>query len=216
MAYIVNEKIEDYCLKHSSTASPLCNEIEAYTKQNVALPQMLIGPLEASFLKFIIQSTRAKRILEIGCFTGYSALSMAEAIPADGEIITLDINEANANIAKSFWAKSEAGKKIKLILGEALKSIKNLNGPFDLVFIDADKRNYLNYFHATLPLLSPRGIILADNCLWSGRVITDDNEKDTLAIKEFNDYIAARADLVKSLIPLRDGILAIGVQSPIV
>lgn len=208
-----DEKIENYSLQMSNKPSENCDLIESYTRENVDMHQMLIGKLEASIFGLLIRLVNAKNVLEIGTFTGYSALAMAEQLPNDGKVITLDINEINGKLAKSFWDKSPHGSKITQILGPALDSIDNLNEKFDLVFIDADKENYLNYLNKTLPMLSENGIIVLDNVLWGGRVIDEnDNNSSTLGIREVNEYVANSDDLYATLLPIRDGIFVIKKQ----
>ncbi len=209
MKYFIEPEVEDYCRQQSTLPGKINEEIYAYTQEHVPYSQMMIGPLEGSFLGFLVSLTQAKRVLEIGCFTGYSALAMAERLPQSGELITLDIDEKNVAIAQSFWKKSPHGAKIKPILGPALSSMKQLSGLFELVFIDADKSNYSSYFEQALPLLSPQGVIAVDNCLWSGEVLKEGGDKDTLALKKFNQMIQERADLEKILLPLRDGVFLI-------
>ncbi|MDB5036978.1 MAG: methyltransferase [Bacteriovoracaceae bacterium] len=207
---ISDKKIEDYCLSKSTVPSKICDELFEYTQNNVEHSEMLIGPMVGSTLGFIIQSIKAKRILEVGSFTGYSALFMAERLSNGGEVITLDINPETTKVGQEFWNKSPHGKKIKLILGPALESFAKLKGPFDFVLIDADKGNYLNYFIKALELLSPNGVIALDNTLWSGRV-ADLNEKDpdTVALREVANFIKSKADLSSVLLPIRDGILLV-------
>lgn len=211
----VSDDLNKYCENHSSVPSPACEDIAAHTRAHVPYAQMLTGPLEGSFLGLMVHVVNAKRILEIGTFTGYSALSMAERLPDDGEIITLDVNPETNEIARRFWAKSPHGKKITPILAPGLETLATLKGPFDLVFIDADKTNYLAYFQKALPLLSPRGLILVDNCLWSGRVLEKSpSDSDTQAIQKFNDYVKSQASLECTLLPLRDGVFVIRKKSP--
>lgn len=214
----VDKEIEEYCIEKSSIPSSDCNLIEDYTRKNVHGSQMLIGKMEASLLGFLIRSIEARRILELGTFTGYSALAMAENLGEDGEVITLDINEQTVKLAQEFWSKSKHGFKIKSQLGEALRIIPELVGLFDLVFIDADKRNYLNYLNLVIPKLSKNGIIVIDNVLWSGRVIEShkQDEKDgdlinrnTIFIRELNTYIANNSNLYGTLLPIRDGMFLI-------
>ena len=162
---LVSEEINQYCSNHSTVPSSLCEELASYTRESVPMHQMLTGPLEASFLGLMIHVVGAKRVLEIGTFTGYSALAMAERLPADGEIITLDINPETNQIAKTYWNRSPHGKKIRAILGPALESMESLKGrSFELVFIDADKENYLNYLKKALPLLEPTGRHSSGQC----------------------------------------------------
>jgi len=210
MRPIVNEAIEKYCLRHTTQPSRYCQAIHDYTRRHVPYSQMLIGPFEAGFLRFLLKLIRAKRVLEIGCFTGYSALAMAECLPKTGQVITLDVNPETTRLAQQFWKKAPDGGKIKLILGNALTSLNRLKGTFDFVFIDADKTNYLPYLRKALSLLSPNGMIAADNCLWGGDVLKRHaKEKDTKAIQRFNRYVSRRKDLEVLLAPIRDGIFLI-------
>ncbi len=196
----------NYCVAHSSTPCKLADELEAYTKKEVPMSQMLIGKLEASLLGMLIRLGKVKRVLEFGTFTGYSALVMAEQLPEDGELITLDLNEETTRIAQSFWDRSEHGKKIKSFVGPALENIKNIKGSFDFVFIDADKLNYPNYLELGLERLSPGGMIVCDNMLWSGKVYDENiQDEDTLAIRTLNQKLKQREDLYTSLLPIRDG-----------
>ncbi len=213
---ITDKKIEQYCLSKSHLPSSDCRRIEEYTRANVHGAQMLIGPLEASLLGFLLKSVNAKRVLELGTFTGYSALTMAEHLPSDGEIITIDINQETVALAQKFWNESDNGQKIKSHLGSGLEIIPTLKGSFDLVFIDADKRNYIEYLKLTLPLLSPNGIIVIDNVLWSGKVLPDADldqsvhyDRNTEYIRAVNDFIAESKDLYGTLLPIRDGMFLV-------
>lgn len=203
------DEIENYCLSKSTTPSANCEEIFNYTKANVEMPEMLIGPMIGSVLGFLVHSVCAERVLEIGCFTGYSALAMAERLPMDGELITLDINEETAKVAREFWAKSRHGKKIKLIVAPAIETLKTLEGPFDFILIDADKENYPAYFERALELLSPSGIIALDNSLRGGEVLKENTDEGTKAIRALSESLAKRRDLVKVLLPVRDGLLLV-------
>lgn len=213
---ITDKKIEEYCLSKSSLPSSDCKKIEDYTKANVHGSQMLIGQMEASFIGFLLRSIKAKRVLELGTFTGYSALAMAENLPNDGLVITVDINEENANLAQKFWSDSKHGHKIKSILGNALDIIPSLGGRFDFIFIDADKRNYIEYLKMTIPLLTESGMIVIDNVLWSGRVIEEKelnlkelHDRNTEFIRQLNDFIANSEDLYGTLMPIRDGMFLV-------
>jgi len=213
---ITDKKVEEYCISKSNLPSKDCLAIEEYTRANVHGAGMLIGKMEASFIGFLLKSIKAKRILELGTFTGYSALTMAEHIPADGEIITVDINQETVKLAKEFWAKSEHGYKIKSVLGSGLDIIPTLTGKFDFVFIDADKRNYIDYLKLTVPMLSPNGMIVIDNVLWGGAVLPDvvldltqHRDRNTEFIRLVNDYVAASDDLYGTLMPIRDGMFLI-------
>lgn len=205
----IPEEIENYCFDASSQPHRICEEIFQYTKQNVPMSIMLIGPIEAAFLGFFLKSIRARRVLEIGCFTGYSALAMAEYLPDDGEIITLDLNPDTTRIAQSYWTRSPHGKKIRSMVGPALESLKGLTGPFDFVFIDADKENYPHYFEAALSKLGPRGVIALDNALREGNVLNENPDEGTKAIRDLTQKIHARSDLQTCLLPIRDGLLLV-------
>ena len=171
---------------------------------------MLVGPLEAAFLKTLIQAIGAQRVLEIGTFTGYSALAMAEALPDDGQVITCEIDPDTASMAHTFWDRSPYGKKIEVRIGPALDTLTTLSGSFDLIFIDADKINYVGYYRRGLELLSPRGVILIDNVLWSGDVLNETSpDPSTAAIQELNRFVASDPRVLAVLLPLRDGVFMI-------
>jgi caffeoyl-CoA O-methyltransferase len=212
---LIDPKIEEYCLAKSNLPSQDCLKIEEHTRANVHGANMLIGKMEASFLGFLLRSIHAKRVLELGTFTGYSALAMAENLPDDGEVITLDVNEKTVELAKKFWSESAAGSKIKSILGTGLEKIPTLTGKFDLVFIDADKRNYLPYLKLVVPMLSENGIVVIDNVLWSGRVLPgaeldqEEEHRNTKFIRDVNDYIVGEKTLYGTLMPIRDGMFLI-------
>lgn len=208
MITLVDQKIEDYAVAKSEPTEKLLHELVEETYRRVEMPQMLTGPIEGRFLKMMVQVTNARRILEIGMYTGYSALSMAEGLPEDGELFTCDINPIVIEIAKSYFARSKHGKKIQVLEGPALDSIKKVKGPIDLCFIDADKPNYLNYYEAVLPLLRTGGVILVDNVLWSGRVLNPSDESDH-AICQLNDLVAKDERVDRVLLPIRDGIFFI-------
>ena len=213
---LIDKLIEDYCVSKSNIPSSDCEVIESYTRSHVHGSNMLIGKMEASFLGFLLRTINAKRVLELGTYTGYSALTMAENIADDGEIITVDINPDTVSLAKDFWAKSHHGKKIRSLIGSALEVIPTLDGEFDLVFIDADKRHYLDYLKMALTRLSSNGIVVIDNVLWSGRVVYDSetsgsqlHDRNTEFIKAVNDYVASDKTLYGTLLPIRDGMFLI-------
>ena len=213
---LIDPKIEEYCVLKSNIPSQDCLKIEEHTRANVHGANMLIGKMEASILGFLLRSIKAERVLELGTFTGYSALAMAENLPDAGELITVDINEKTVDLAKKFWKEAKAGLKIKSILGSGLEIIPTLEGKFDLVFIDADKRNYLPYLKLVLPKLSDKGIIVIDNVLWSGKVLPDalkesdeEEHRNTKFIREVNDFIAHESNLYGTLLPIRDGMFLI-------
>ncbi|TFH43295.1 MAG: methyltransferase domain-containing protein [Chrysiogenales bacterium] len=207
---IVDPDIEEYCRLMSTAPSPYCDAIYRYTMEKMEESQMLVGPLEAGFLCMLMKMIGALRVLEIGCFTGYSALAMAERLPRGGKVITIDYDEKAAAVARKFWSKSPRGHAIELHVGTALDILPGLQGPFDLVFIDADKNNYVPYLELTLPMLSDSGVVIADNTLWYGKVIDPDtNDPDALAIRAFNEYVSDRKDLEAVIVPMRDGMTLI-------
>jgi caffeoyl-CoA O-methyltransferase len=208
MLSLVDQSIEEYSIAKSEPTGALLKELVEHTKKTQEFSQMLCGPIEGRFLKLMVQISNAKRVLEIGMFTGYSALSMAEGLPADGELMTCEINPEVIEIAKSFYNRSEHGKKIKVLEGPALESIKKVEAPIDLVFIDADKDNYPNYYEAVLPLVRPGGVIIIDNVLWSGRVLKPENDTDRI-IASLNDKVAKDERVDRVMLPVRDGIFVI-------
>ena len=208
METFVPKPIEEYATAHTTPPADLLNELEAYTIANCEFPQMLVGRLEGTLLKILVKLTGARRILEIGLYTGYSALFMAEALPDDGEIISCEINPDNAKVAQSFLDRSPHGHKIKIRLGPALETIKGLpaEAVFDLVFVDADKENYTNYYEAVMPKLRSGGIIVADNVLWSGNVLKPKEATDR-AIVAFNNHIQQDARTENVMLTVRDGVM---------
>jgi len=208
MAFIVPEAIENYAAKHTTPVSPLLQELTDDTYKNMQFPQMLSGQLEGTLFQFLVWLGGAKRILEIGMFTGFSAQMMAAALPPDGKLITCDVDPKAKAFAERYFKRSPHGSKIEVRLGPALDTIKTLKGPFDLVFIDADKTNYLNYYEATLPLLSPKGIIAVDNVIWSGRVLDPKDESDK-AIAAFNDHVQRDKRVQNVILTIRDGVMLI-------
>jgi caffeoyl-CoA O-methyltransferase len=205
----ISSEIEEYCVAHSSKPSNVAQELMNHTRASVHGSNMLIGEMEGSVLKVLIKLGRVKRILELGTYTGYSALVMAEALPADGELITVDINPETTKLARSFWDKSEHGKKITQILKPGLEALSTLNGEFDLVFIDADKNNYPNYLEWALKHISAHGLIVTDNTLWYGKVLTPGLDKQTDSIRLHNELAAKLEGYTKSLLPIRDGMFLI-------
>ncbi|MCB9059975.1 MAG: class I SAM-dependent methyltransferase [Halobacteriovoraceae bacterium] len=204
-----DQQIIEYCQNHSTLPSKFCFEIATETRQNHPLARMLCGELEASFLGFIIGLTNATKVLEIGTFTGYSALAMAECLPEEGVVITVDKNKKINEFASSMWKKSPHGQKIRALFGEGLKVIPTLEDKFDLIFIDADKKNYKNYFVESLRLLSENGLIIVDNVLWSGKVLYKPEDETTSSIIEFNDFVKNFEGIYITMLPIRDGIFLI-------
>ncbi|MEK9142497.1 MAG: class I SAM-dependent methyltransferase, partial [Nitrospirota bacterium] len=187
MNRLVPSEIEAYAEAHSMSESSVCRALREETHRTMEYPHMLVGPLEGAFLKMMTQLVGAKRVLEVGMFTGYSALCFAEALPTDGSVITCEINEKSAALARRYVAQFSVGNKIDIRMGPALDTMRTLTGPFDVIFIDADKTNYLNYYRRALDLLAPNGVILIDNVLWSGEVLKQPApDESTAAIQELN------------------------------
>lgn len=205
MKRIVPKKIEQYCQEHTEPESKLLHELVAETFAYTAFPEMEVGHLEGAFLRILVRLLRAKRILELGTFTGYSSLLMAEGLPDDGKLITCDIDLETTEIAKKYWSRSPHGKKIELKLGPALETLKTIEGPFDLVFIDADKVNYINYWELCLPKIRHGGLLVIDNVLWSGSVINPEDETE-IAIDEFNKHVYNDKRVEVVMLPIRDGV----------
>jgi caffeoyl-CoA O-methyltransferase len=206
---LVDPKIEEYCVNHSSRPSEIAKELQDFTRANVHGSQMLIGEMEASVLKSLIRLGRLETVVEFGTYTGYSALCMAESLPEKGQVFTIDVNKETSAIAKKYWDKSLHGKKITQILKPGLEAMKDLDGKYDLIFIDADKDNYSNYLKWSLEHLSEKGIIVVDNTLWSGRVLESDGDKRTEAIIKHNKLAASLNGYTKTLLPIRDGMFLI-------
>jgi len=204
---IIPKKIEDYCLRHTSPRGKLLWELEKYTRRHCEDSQMLIGPHEGTLLAMLVRLIGARRVLEIGTFTGYSALCMSEALPKNGRLITCEIKPRHAEIAQSFFKRSPHGRKIRLRLGPALETLSGLprSAKFDFVFLDADKENYVNYYEAVLPRLLPGGLIVADNVLWSGRVLAPKKKTDR-AVVRFNKHVRRNPRVECVMLPLRDGV----------
>lgn len=207
---IVPPEIDEYAADSSAAESDTCKLIREETYRTQDCPQMVVGPLEGAFLKVMALTVGAKRVLEIGTFTGYSALAMAEVLPDDGTVLTCEIDADSAAFARRHWDKSPHGKKIHVRVSPALETMAALKGPFDLIFIDADKANYVNYYRRALDLISPTGVVLVDNVLWSGRVLNaHDPDPSTAAIQELNRVVASDSRVTAALLTLRDGVFVI-------
>ncbi|HEY7147815.1 MAG TPA: class I SAM-dependent methyltransferase [Gaiellaceae bacterium] len=205
MAFIVDERVEQYAVEHTTVLLDLFERLDAETREKTTMPGMMVGRLEGGFLAALVRISGAKRILELGTFTGYSSISMASALPDDGRIITCDVDPDATSIARRYMDESGHGDKIDIRLGPALETIETLDGPFDLVFIDADKVNYENYYEAVLPLLADDGLLIADNVLWSGRVVEPDGDESTQAIMAFNEHVKNDQRVVSVMLTVRDG-----------
>jgi predicted O-methyltransferase YrrM len=200
--------IEDYAERCSKPLSALHDQLWVETYAKTHSPAMMVGPLEGQFLKMLATMTGARRILEIGMFTGYSTLAWAEALPKDGRVVTCEVNPETTEIAKRYFAESPHGNKIEIKLGPALESLRTIWGPFDLCFIDADKENYDAYYERSLELVRPRGLIILDNMLRGGRVL-DPNDPGTKAIDALNQRIRNDPRVENVLLPVRDGIMLV-------
>ena len=206
----IDDKLEKYISDHSHDLHPIQKEIINYNYKLGEIKKMQISITQAYFFQFLIKMNNIKNILEIGTFTGYSALSMGLAMPEDGNITCLDVNKETSETAKTFFKKAGLDKKIKIILGPAITSLDNLKNQkkiFDMIFIDADKENYKNYYNLSIDLVKNNGFILIDNVLWKGDV-TDPKKNDQLTnlIREFNSFIKNDDRIEKTILPLGDGI----------
>ena len=203
-------ELQKYIFTYGVNEHPLQKEIREYTEKNLGNSAIMqISPDQGALLQFIIKSSNIQNCLEIGTFTGYSALTMALALPENGSIVSLDIDKVNTDIAKKYWSKHSVGKKIDFILAPALETMEefiNQDKMFDLIFIDADKKNYKNYFLKSLELLEKDGIIIIDNTLWKGKVfdlnITNDQ---TNSIREFNSFVRDFKGTDSMILPIADG-----------
>ena len=206
--YFLPEKLDDYIVSHSESEPELLQELTRETYQKILQPIMLSGPYQGRVLSMISKLVRPKTILELGTFTGYATLCLAEGLQKDGEIHTIDVNEELVDFQRKYFDRSLYGAQIHQHLGSAIDLIPTLEKTFDLVFIDADKPNYVNYFHAVIDKLNPGGIILSDNVLWHGKVVERLKEKDvsTKAVLEFNTLLKNDERVETVVLPIRDGL----------
>jgi caffeoyl-CoA O-methyltransferase len=204
---IVPDEIDGYAAAHTTPPPGLLQELANETRATLQSPQMLTGTIEGRFLELLVFGLGAKRVLELGTYSGYSSLSMAAGLPEGGHIDTCEASETHAEVARRYIAQSPYADRITVHLGPALDTIHQLDGEFDFVFIDADKENYLNYYEALLPRLAPRGLMAIDNTLWSGRVLDEDDDSETTrVIREVNDRIASDDRVVAVQLSVRDGV----------
>lgn len=207
---IVPAAIEDYATAHTSPPSEVLEALADETRRTLDAPQMMVGALEGRVLEMLVFASSARRILEIGTFSGYSSISMAAALPPGGQIVTCELSEKHAEVARRHIEAAGFSDRVEVKVGRAIDTVADLTGPFDFVFIDADKTSYIDYYEAVLPKLSERGLIAADNTLWSGRVAdASDQEDDTIALRAFNDHVAADDRVVQVMLTVRDGITLI-------
>ncbi|MDE2933537.1 MAG: class I SAM-dependent methyltransferase [Chloroflexota bacterium] len=207
MDEIVPAELEEYAAASTTPEPPLLQEVARKTEALGERARMLTGRLEGRLLNFLVGLIQPRQVLEIGCFTGYSALSMAEALPAGGKLYTCEISREHADIAQANFDASPVGDRIELRFGPALDTIAELDGPFGFVFVDADKANYPAYYEAVLPKLAEGGLIAFDNVLWSGRVLDDaDQTADTKAIRALNEQLARDERVEVVMLTVRDGL----------
>ncbi|MEY2469778.1 MAG: caffeoyl-CoA O-methyltransferase [Actinomycetota bacterium] len=211
MSFVVPEGIEAYAEAHTTPVDAGLADVAAQTHAALgAKAGMLVGALEGRFLEFLVFSLQPKLIVEVGTFTGYSALSMANALPAGGRIITCEIDTEHAEIAKRNIAALGRDDVIEVRVGPAVDTLASIDGPVDFAFIDADKTGYAAYYEALLPKLAPRGVIAVDNTLWSGRVVDDvASDPDTVALRAFNEAVVADERVVCAMLSIRDGVTLI-------
>ena len=208
MISLIGDDLESYVHDHTTPEPPLLKRLRCETFEGLEDPEMQVGRVEGAFLRLMVQISGAKRILELGCFSGYSALAMASALPEEGSLITCDKDPAASAMAQRHFDQSPYGHRIQLRLGPAIETLAQLKteaAVFDLAFIDADKESYVDYWEAILPLIEPGGIILADNTLWDGKVL-DPQETSDHGIVAFNAHVRADDRVEQVLLPVRDGI----------
>jgi predicted O-methyltransferase YrrM len=207
--------IEKYALDHTTAEMPVLTKLSRATHLRTHMPQMLSGHLQGVMLQMVSKMINPSAILEIGTFTGYSAICLAQGLKPDGVLYTLESNPEMSDFAAPYFEEAGLKEKIIMITGNASESIQTLEGPFDLVFIDADKDNYIHYFDLVFPKVTPGGFILADNTLWYGRVLDSgaESDRETAGIVSFNNYIKNHQGIENILLPLRDGITIIRKKS---
>ncbi|MCO5268425.1 MAG: class I SAM-dependent methyltransferase [Brumimicrobium sp.] len=207
----IDEKIEEYTEEHISKESDVLYELNRKTHLRLANPRMLSGHYQGRLLSMISKFIHPKNILEIGTYTGYSALCLAEGLQKDGQLITLDVNYELEDFIQEYIEKAGMTDKIQLIIGNALEIIPTLSQQFDLVFIDADKANYIHYYNLAIDIIPSGGVIIADNILWSGKVVEEvkSNDSDTKILKEFNKIVQQDERVENILLPIRDGLMII-------
>ena len=206
--HFISEDLENYVVNHSENEPDLLAQLDKETHQKILQPRMLSGHFQGRFLSMLSKIISPKHILEIGTYTGYAALCLAEGLQTNGTLDTIDVNEELVSIQNKYFGLSLWANQITNHLGNAIEIIPTLNKKFDLVFIDADKENYINYFHLVVPMMNVGGIILSDNVLWSGKVLETLNPKDesTKILLEFNKLLKNDPRVETVLLPIRDGL----------
>jgi caffeoyl-CoA O-methyltransferase len=206
MESIIDPRLERYAEEHSGEVPELLERLERETQETMRSPQMLSGRAEGQFLRLLVLMLGARRVLEIGTFTGYSALMMASALPQNGELVTLEVDPTHEAFARRYFSESPQGSKIRIVMGPALESLERLQGPFDFAFLDADKGNYPRYYERVMELLRPGGVVAVDNVLWSGAVL-DPTDEDARAIHALNEMVHRDPRVDHVLTTIRDGVL---------
>ncbi len=203
----MNELIENYCEQHTTNVSEVLQELERITNLRTMQPHMLSGALQGELLILLSKMIQPKLVIDIGTFTGYSALCLAQGLVSDGVLHTIDIDEEKENLVLSFIEKANMKDKVKYYLGKAIDIIPTIEGEFDLVFIDADKENYPNYFDLVIDRVRSGGLIIADNVLWKGKILNEKMDTKTALIDAFNKKVNADNRVENILLPLRDGLM---------
>jgi len=209
MLSLIGEGLETYVHEHTTPEAPIFLDLRAETHAKLADPQMQVGRVEGRFLAMMVAITRAQRVIELGTYSGYSALAMASALPSTGRLVTCDVDPVATEVARRYFARAPWGERIELRLGPALDTLSALareGATFDLAFIDADKENYSAYWDALVPMMVPGGVILADNTLWSGKVLNPAHHTDH-AIVAFNDRVRSDPRVDHVLLSIRDGVM---------
>ena len=207
---MISTKLEKYIEEHTSGENEVLRELNRQTHLRTFYPRMLSGSVQGKFLEMICRMLQPKNVLEIGTFTGYSAIAMAMGMPENGFVYTIEVNEEMESFIREYIAKAGMEHKIKLLMGDALQIVPAMEETFDLVFIDADKEQYVTYYELAMEKLKPSGFILADNALWSGKVLEDDVRSDkTKGIKAFNQRVKNDDRVEQVMLSIRDGLLLI-------
>jgi caffeoyl-CoA O-methyltransferase len=206
---IVPDAIEAYAEAHTTPPDDVLERLAEETRATMELPEMMVGPVEGRFLEALVRLAGPRAVLELGTFTGYSSICMARALPEGGRIVTCDVNPQAVEVARRYAAEAGVIDRIEYMVGPALETLRGLDGPFDLVFLDADKDGYVDYYEAVLPKLARGGLIAADNTLSSGRVLDDAPEGTAPAIVRFNEHVRADERVTSVLLTVRDGITLI-------
>ncbi len=204
----ISQELDQYCCAHTADENDLLKRVNRETHVEVLQPRMLSGHFQGRVLSMLSKMIQPQRILEIGTYTGYSALCMAEGLSTDGKLVTIDVNEELAQRVQGYFDASAFAKQIHYIISPALDVIPTLNETWDLVFIDADKQNYIEYYELILPLVRSGGYVILDNVLWSGKVAEPDkNDKDTVLLRKLNELIHEDERVEEVLLPIRDGLM---------